>query len=441
MPQRRSSRSQRLFVALLFVLAPVFGAWWLRSHNLSQRQHGETLATNPTDTSPSGLPLLALRSGQNSRGPGPLIRVGLTPQPADKVTLAVSGRFDVRPSGSSGSESLFHAEHLTDTRVSATARGLKIGSREYPVSRVEIVSQNAPAIWIDDHQYRGKVQIHRQSGNKVLAVNVLPLEEYIASVIDSEMPAEFGREARKAQAIVARTYALYQMRSAAPDAHVDLYATVRSQKYLGAQYRSGGRSLAGESAESREIAAETRGQVCTVNGQLFCTYYCAVCGGQTLRGTDFFPDAATPLQSVPCNFCKAATLYRWQADLSRNEWLSAIQKQCAADGARVGTIRSVRTAGASVGRMPQYEIRGTAGTHRVSGADLRQTLSSQGAAVHSPRFGIEEQGETVHLRGAGAGHGVGLCQWGARGLGKSGKSALEIVRYYYPGTQIVVADY
>src|SRR4029077_15905930 len=128
--------------------------------------------------------------------------------------------------------------------------------------------------------------------------------EYTASVVDGEMPAAFPDEARKAQAIVARTYALYQKRVAARGSIADLFASTRSQKYLGYQYREGGKLLAGESESSRKIAAATRGQVCHYHGKIFCTSYCAVCGGNTVRGTEVFSDAGAPLVSVKCDFCR-----------------------------------------------------------------------------------------------------------------------------------------
>src|SRR5258708_33816176 len=131
------------------------------------------------------------------------------------------------------------------------------------------------------------------------------------------MPAAFPEEARKAQAIVARTYALYQKQVAERASIADLSASTRSQKYLGYQYREGGKLLAGESEAGRKIAAATRGKVCHFRGKIFCTYYSAVCGGGTVKGTDVFSDAAPPLGSVRCDFCREARLYRWTAEISK----------------------------------------------------------------------------------------------------------------------------
>jgi len=81
------------------------------------------------------------------------------------------------------------------------------------------------------------MRLFRRTDGKVSAVNVLPIEEYLASVVDSEMPSKFPEAARQAQAIVARTYALYQIEHADPKAVFDLMSSQRSQKYLGVEYR------------------------------------------------------------------------------------------------------------------------------------------------------------------------------------------------------------
>ena len=90
--------------------------------------------------------------------------------------------------------------------VSPTANGFRIGTRETAGAAVEIEAEGPPAIWVDDHLYRGRVRFVRQGPRKMLVLNVVRLEDYIASVVDGEMPAAFPEAARQAQAIVARTY-------------------------------------------------------------------------------------------------------------------------------------------------------------------------------------------------------------------------------------------
>jgi stage II sporulation protein D len=269
-------------------------------------------------------------------------------------------------------------------------------------------------------------------------MNVVALEEYVAGVVDSEMPAEFGTEARKAQAVVARSYALSQMQGAGRGALFDLYATTRSQKYNGRRYQSSdGRLLAGDSADSRQIAYDTAGMICTYQGRLFCTYYSAVCGGSTSLGSDFFDDAAPPHRSVVCAWCAESPLYRWQASFTNADLQSRIQKYYANQGTKFGSLKSV-----AVGTVPH-----AGGVSEIQVSDGKQTLSLPATAfrralgtseLYSHHFEISREKTNWIFKGAGHGHGVGLCQWGARGLGQSGKNYLQILGYYYPGAKVVV---
>ncbi|MCH8830959.1 MAG: SpoIID/LytB domain-containing protein, partial [Planctomycetes bacterium] len=162
----------------------------------------------------------------------PLIRVNVTPGSA-RWTLAVDGPFEVRSLDSG--KVLSRQTKLTPAVVSATSTGIRWSQTVTPVTRLEIVPRNSPAIWIGAHQYRGTVRILRQADGRLLAVNVLPLEDYVACVVNGEMPWTFPLEARKAQAIVARTYALYQRRLNRRR-KFDLHSDARSQQYLGTQY-------------------------------------------------------------------------------------------------------------------------------------------------------------------------------------------------------------
>ncbi len=306
---------------------------------------------------------------------------------------------------------------------------LKIGKQSYATTRLEVVPQDSPAIWVNGHQYRGRVRLFRQPGGKILPVNVLPVEDYLASVIDSEMPAAFPEEARKAQAICSRTYALYQMAQSRSQPYFDVYASPRSQNYLGYQYMSGGRRLAGETALGRQIAQATAGLVCLHEGQLFCTYYSAVCGGRTTRGDLVFRDAAPPLQSVRCQWCRDAKYYRWTEKLSRS---AAASKLASLLGGSRRPITAIQRRDQSpVIPASLFQVSNGQKTAEISAADVRRRLS-----LPSATFEVWQDSQHFHFQGRGHGHGVGLCQWGARGQALAGKTAAEILRGYYPGTQI-----
>jgi stage II sporulation protein D len=284
------------------------------------------------------------------------------------------------------------------------------------------------------------VQLFRQARGRILAVNVVPLEDYIASVLDSEMPADFPPAARQAQAIVARTYALYELQESRDHPYFDVFASTRSQKYLGAQYRDlRGRLLAGESESSRQAVAQTAGMVCTYHGRVFSTYYTAACGGRTTAGREVFRDAAPPLSSVSCDWCCESRFYRWSTETSRTQLDEALHRCFASrklpfDG--LATIAIARNSARD--GVPVLNV--SDGTRRlsVSAADLRRELSS--STLPSPNFLVRDAGDVIHFEGRGHGHCVGFCQWGARGQALAGHTPLDIIRYYYRDAEIVSLD-
>ena len=368
----------------------------------------------------------------------PEVRVKLTGSPVRELRLAVDGPYRIAPAGSS--RTLDEGDRLAETTVRATENGILLGGREYPATRLEIVARRPPAIWVADHQYRGRVLILRQPRGRLLAINIVSLEDYIASVLDSEMPADFPPAARRAQAIVARTYALYQMQEAKDHRDFDLYASTRSQNYLGAQYRDErGRRLAGESESSRKAVAETSGMVCTFRGRVFATYYTAVCGGHTTTGREVFRDAAEPLVSVPCEWCRESRYYRWSAETSREQLEAALRRHFAAQQQPFDGLSSIGMSKNSARNgVPLLQVSDGEQRLSVSAADVRRELPE--STLPSPYFQLRDAGDVIRFQGRGHGHGVGFCQWGARGQALAGRTALEILRHYYRDAEILTLD-
>ncbi|RLT12117.1 MAG: SpoIID/LytB domain-containing protein [Planctomycetota bacterium] len=414
------SLSLLALVAVLVVMP-----WSLR------RPTRESLTGGPSES-------LAATSKALSRADQATVRVAVTSSPQKQIELSIDGPYQLRPVGSD--KVLSRGQSLGTSTVTATSTGFKIGKVEHAVTRLEIVATQSPSIWVNGHEYRGNLRLFRRSGGGVLAVNVLPLGEYLASVVDSEMPTSFGTEARKAQAIVARTYALDVVRSDEGDSEFDLFASTSSQKYLGFQYRDGSRRLAGESEASRQIVRDTTGMVCTFQGRLFRTYYSAACGGHTTQGSAVFADAVAALKSVPCDFCREAKLYRWQADLPKADVETKLKAYFRSEGKTFDKLQTIKLASGNPDRgteVPEFAVNDGKRSHRISAATLRRQLSV--STLYSPFFTISETGKsnTLHFEGRGHGHAVGLCQWGARGQSLLGKTGYEIVRYYYSGAKIV----
>ncbi|MGC1274657.1 MAG: SpoIID/LytB domain-containing protein, partial [Planctomycetaceae bacterium] len=173
------------------------------------------------------------------------IRVALTRQPVLSVEVRIEGAFQVASlNDSHRAESFF--ESLHPTRVAVENDGIAIGDRPAIADGVELVPERSPGVWIDGRKYRGVVRLHVTDSGRVWPVNVLSREEYLAAVVDAEMPAAFPAAARQAQAIVARTYAISCQQNPR-HRWFDLYSTPVSQNYLGVVYRDAGdRLLAGE---------------------------------------------------------------------------------------------------------------------------------------------------------------------------------------------------
>jgi stage II sporulation protein D len=272
----------------------------------------------------------------------------------------------------------------------------------------------------------------------MLVLNVVRLEDYIASVVDGEMPAAFPEAARQAQAIVARTYALFQMQANRANQAFDVYATTRSQNYLGYQYRGrDGRRYAAESPSSRRAADETAGMVCLADGKLFCSYYTAVCGGRTASGSDVFNDPAAPLESVACEWCHEADLFEWRRQMPAAQASEVVRRYFAARGKRFDTLTSIRRVARTANvREPIFELGDGRRRYRLSAVEFRRMFPG---STLSYQFEPALADGQLIIDGRGHGHGVGLCQWGARGMAQEGAGPVSIVRHYYPGADVVAA--
>jgi len=361
----------------------------------------------------------------------PLVRVNLTVNPATQIAVSVDSPYRVIAPGTT--TILAHGDKLATTNVTASNNAIRVGTSEFRINQIEIVPINAPAVWVANHLYRGTVRITRVASGKLIAVNEVRLEDYLASVVNSEMPASFGRAAREAQAIVARTYVLAQMTG---HPQFDVYSTTRSQKYNGYQYLDdAGKKLAGESPNSREIVRDTAGIVCTSGGKLFTTYYTAACGGRTLSGQTVFEDAAIVQKSVPCDWCREASFYRWQTTIDRLKADQLLRDHFKTQGKTFGRLSSITPVVKTTGDLPYYAIRDEKSSFEIAGTTLRRVFPY--GVLYSPTFTAALTATEIRFSGQGHGHGVGLCQWGAGGLAKAGRTSPEIISFYYPGSRLV----
>ncbi|MBV9464038.1 MAG: SpoIID/LytB domain-containing protein [Verrucomicrobiae bacterium] len=274
--------------------------------------------------------------------------------------------------------------------------------------------------------YGGNVRVLKSEDGKYTAINTLDVEDYLEGVVGREMSASWPVEALKAQAVAARSHALYSSEQSL-NAQYDLVANI-SQAYRGRDER-----------DARVIGAvrATRGQVLTYKGNLIPAYFHMSCGGRTAAFEEVWPKPVTKngpeLElpgSVVCEACLRHPL-PWIADLGREANNTATKPLAA----KIGRLVRIEVLGRTPsGRASQLRLVGTSGEMVTSVEKLRALVGYN--TMRSGYFEVENTPAGVIFRGSGWGHGVGLCQAGAKEMAERGANYREILAHYFPGAQL-----
>lgn len=303
---------------------------------------------------------------------------------------------------------------------------------------------------IDGHVYPGRVALHpHQNGepntlaNQLDAVNHLPMEQYLPGVLERELFASWELDAYKAQAVAARTYALYQVQRRR-QRHYDLESTTASQAYIGAATRS----------QALVAAQQTRGLVLTWRDQVFSAYYSSCSGGAGQDASVVFPNGQdiAPLKGRAHGDWGAASpnfswgpIRRSKSDLTRR--LAAWSKQHRHAAVRLRGLAHIAVAKRThTGRPAQFTVTDVDGkTYLFSPESFRFACNFDGAGP--PKLASAQQlkssfvqmtfsGDEVVFTGRGYGHGVGLCQYGAQAMAQRGYNPASILAFYYPNSRV-----
>ena len=266
----------------------------------------------------------------------------------------------------------------------------------------------------------GLVHVVRR-GKGLLVINQVDLEEYVKGVVPAEVNSTWHAEMLKVQAVAARTYALYQhMLSASRD--YDVAASIQDQVYRG---------RLGVDARVQEAVESTRGLVVTHDGAPIYAAFSSTAAGITEDAMVVWSKDLPYLKGVDCPFDVESPYYQWKASFR----VTTLERNLRHQGFSVGTIATMTPVGFSrAGRVSKLRILHSKGELILRGEDLRKAIGY--TVVPSTQFTIESMGQDIVLAGYGAGHAVGLCQWGAKELAELGYSFSSILRYYYPGTEL-----
>jgi stage II sporulation protein D len=250
-------------------------------------------------------------------------------------------------------------------------------------------------------------------------VEELSLEDYVAGVVSGEMPGSFPAAALEAQAVAARSYALTRKLDAqVANRRWDIATGVLAQVF-----RAG---VANRSAVAATQA--TAGEVLVLGMEPVEAYFHAACGGTTEGGLAALGRDLPYLAPAACGRCGAAPGARWSLEVTAAELGRLARLGGPATGVRVVS----RTA---TGRAERVELARGPKVAVLAATDLRQRLGF--ARLPSLAFEVRAAPGGYVLDGRGRGHGAGLCQWGAAGLAREGRTYREILAHYYPGAAIV----
>jgi stage II sporulation protein D len=335
--------------------------------------------------------------------------------------------------------------------LAVSPAGWQVGSVSLPPGDLELTADPPGTLSLEGRAYRGVYRLVPMRGSTVFdVVNRLEVDDYLKGVLAAELHAEFHPEAYKAQAVIARTYALYTARTTPASRHWDLHADVRSQMYGG---------IRSELPKAVQAVDATRGQVVAYgsagNERIFKTYYSSCCGGITTSANEVFGEPAiapfTPKSvGTRCDISAGPykARYTWgPVVISRTELLRRLRLwgRSAGHPLKDATgIRRIEVARANAaGRPVQYAVEDARNVrHLISAEQLRvavNTDAGDASRLSSGFVTVTADAQNFRFEGRGFGHGVGACQWCMEAQARQGIRHDAIVRDAFPGAQVVPA--
>lgn len=257
-------------------------------------------------------------------------------------------------------------------------------------------------------------------------VRAIPMETYLAGVIGNEMSRRWPPEALKAQAVAARSYALYRMNEARKEGRrFDVVTTQADQVFRACDMKND---------YLCSVVAKTRGEVLMKNGKIVEAFYSSTCGGKSESAAGANLSDESPLLGCKTdNYCLKSPFRHWVVNVT----LYDIEKRLNRSGLRIHGLKSISVGSKNVsGYARTINYRDAKGAHHMSAASFRQMMGNM--RVKSLLFNIHTGKEgNVSISGNGFGHGVGMCQYGAKEMASHRAGYKRILGKYYPGVGVV----
>jgi len=288
--------------------------------------------------------------------------------------------------------------------------------KDYPVGTTITISPVNGLVTFKRRPYRGYLTLILEN-NKFKVLNILPLEEYLKGVLPWEVSPKWPMESLKAQAIAARTYAVYHMLE---NNQYDVESSVLSQVYKGAKI---------EAPTTNKAIEDTRSMVMLYQGLPILAYFHSCNGGykeipRNVWGVNlpYFNTGYDP-------WCSKKPQH-WKAKFSLRDIDNKLKKTYKYKG-RLTNIIPIYNGSKHISKV---KLVTTGQNIFLKVNDLRLLLGP--AKIRSSYFSMKKQWSTLYFQGKGFGHGVGLSQWGAYYMSKAGKNYIEILNFYYNNIKI-----
>jgi stage II sporulation protein D len=330
--------------------------------------------------------------------------------------LVVNGAEELKIQGALG-EGPFLIKPLSHGKVTVNGRLYRPPLRFSPKKEF---------IYVNKMSLRGTIEVVYGDGGdegRLQVIDEVPLERYLVGLINAEISSKWHDEAIKAQAVVARTYAVYQKRKRA-DAPFHLTNTNLDQVYIGAN---------AEDMAAFSAVRDTAGEILSYRGEPALAVYHSNAGGQTEAAKEVWGADYPYLKAVKSPYDRSAPSFSWELSIS-GEALGGLLRKA---GYNIGDPVHITTKErSSTGRVKSLEVRDrSGGSLMLPGEHLRKAVGY--AALRSTLFNVKRVGGGFVFKGRGSGHGVGLSQWGAKGMAEKGFNYTLILRHFYPGTRLV----
>ncbi|MFC2149388.1 SpoIID/LytB domain-containing protein [Candidatus Auribacterota bacterium] len=310
---------------------------------------------------------------------------------------------------------------LNGSKLTVRLNKFYLNHRYIGDDKIVLRGMRGALIFLNGAPYAQEIEFRIKKPGVFTAINCVNLEAYLKGVLAGEVLPNTSHEALKAQAVISRTCAIYSMLNPRG-------ASFHVAKRFPQNYK------AKESYEDtfKKALKDTEGEIVYYKGRIMPAYFCTVCGGKTDDGALVWDIDQELPRGVECPYCRKAKNYFWGYETTAGK----LRRMLLKNGYKVGDLISIvpKSKNSSSRRVSKLVIKHTKGVISIDSAWLRKKLGPNN--LKSTIFDVAINGDIVRFTGRGWGHGVGLCQEGAAKMASTGKNYQEILKFYYPGSEV-----